>query len=116
MLTSKHYFAIDIAHPVHAMASTGMGPLNQDATAYASTDHMVRKNMRASGKSSLYTLRSADDADDLGSAAPYDHPLHTQLSTSIGSNNTVNPWLGPSHALVHEWCGDTTARMHARAA
>ena len=38
---------------------------------------MVRKNMRASGKSSLYTLRGADDADDLGSAAAHNHPLHT---------------------------------------
>ena len=25
-------------------------------------------------------------------------------------------WIGPSHPSIHEWCGNTTARMHARAA
>jgi len=77
---------------------------------------MVRKKYACLQKGQSIYPAAADHAGDLGSAAAYDHPLHTQLPTSIGSNEDVNPWLGPSHALVHEWCGDTTARMHATAA
>jgi hypothetical protein len=30
--------------------------------------------------------------------AAHVHPLHNELFASIGSNDGVNPWIGPSHA------------------
>lgn len=44
------------------------------------------------------------------------HPLHPPSVRLHWMKRLEDRWIGPSHPSTHEWCGNTTARMHARAA
>jgi hypothetical protein len=44
------------------------------------------------------------------------HPLHPPSVGLHWIRRLEDRWIGPSHPSTHEWCGNTTARMHARAA
>jgi hypothetical protein len=44
------------------------------------------------------------------------HPLHPPSVRLHWIKRLEDRWIGPSHPSIHEWCGNTTARMHARAA
>ena len=79
---------------------------DQDTTAYASSrPHGSKKYACLQKGQSIYPAlqtRPAILVQQRLTIIPC-IPLHTQLLTSIGSNDGVNPWIGPSHALVHEW-------------
>jgi hypothetical protein len=89
------------------MASTGMSPLpTKTGLHMLQQTTWFEKKICVPPERAVYIPCSPDGAGDLGSAAAASIPcisLHTQLFASIGSNNGVNPWIGPSHALVHEW-------------
>lgn len=79
-----------------------MNPLSQETI---STDHMVRKHMRASRKGSIYTLQllTVLEAEcGFASAAAQIHPLLPLAAHHDWTKRLANTWIGPSDPLVHE--------------
>lgn len=72
--------------------------------------------MRASRRGRTITTISVVVEQSWFSLAVGSHPLHPPSVRLHWIKRLEDRWIGPSHPSTHEWCGNTTARMHARAA